>query len=140
MTTQDTDQRMYHPLAGCAGTQDPAAADYDGRWLLVDEDWNGLDFETHPRLAEIGVELRYGYLVIRAPGMLRMDLPLDVIEDDDSVRRTAFLQGQGFDVVDEGDLAAAWVSNFLGSPARLVKVHPDAEPPRMPESASRPQP
>ena len=32
------------------------------------------------------MELRLGYLVLKAPGMLRMDIPLDVIEDDDSVR------------------------------------------------------
>ena len=31
-------------------------------------------------------------------------------------------------IVDEGDLAAAWISNFLGVQGRLVKIHPDEKP------------
>ncbi|VFR47444.1 ortholog of Bordetella pertussis (BX470248) BP3468 [plant metagenome] len=66
--------------------------------------------------------------MLRAPGMLRLDIPLDVIEDDDSVRRVARVADQDVDVVDEGDLAAAWFSNVAGQPCRLVKLHPDAAP------------
>jgi hypothetical protein len=62
---------------------------------------------------------------MRAPGMMRIDIPLDVIEDDDSVRGAVLVNDQPVDVVDEGELAAAWVSNFTGIPSRLMKVHPD---------------
>ena len=37
----------------------------------------------------VTMTMKLGYLVLRAPGMLRLDIPLDVIEDDDSVRRVA---------------------------------------------------
>ena len=63
-----------------------------------------------------------GYLVLRAPGMLRMDIPLDVIEDDDSVRYSMKVGEQVIDVVDEGELAAAWISNFVQVPCRIMKA------------------
>ena len=66
-----------------------------------------------------------GYLVLRAPGMLRMDIPLEVIEDDDSVLRQAMIGAQQVVVVDEGDLAATWFGHVTGQICRLVKVHPD---------------
>ncbi|MNR05370.1 hypothetical protein D3C85_1213990 [compost metagenome] len=57
--------------------------------------------------------------------MLRMDIPLDVIEDDDSVRYSMKVGEQVIDVIDEGELAAAWISNFVQVPCRIMKVHPE---------------
>jgi uncharacterized protein YcbX len=116
----------FHPIAGSAALAHEDARDYDRRWLLVDGDNAWLDGARAPRLAELDLSLRFGYLVIRAPGMLRLDLPLDVIEDDDSVDRLARVGAQSVRVVDEGDLAAAWFAEWLGTPCRLMKVHPDA--------------
>jgi hypothetical protein len=79
-------------------------------------------------LHEVLVDIKMGYLVLRAPGMLRMDIPLDVIEDDDSVRRSVQIGTQLTDVVDEGDVAAVWFGHVTGTLCRLVKVHPDALP------------
>jgi uncharacterized protein YcbX len=117
---------LYFPVESCAGVAGSDAAAYDRRWFVADAEGRWLSRGQHPRLEEVEVTLRYGYLVMRAPGMLRMDIPLDVIEDDDSVRRQACVGSQQIDAVDEGDLAAAWMSNFLGVPARLYKVHPEA--------------
>ena len=117
---------VYFPVESCAGVAGPDAAAYDRRWFVTDSEGRWLSRGQHPRLEEVEVTLRYGYLVMRAPGMLRMDIPLDVIEDDDSVRRQAYVGDQQVVAVDEGDLAAAWMSNFLGVPARLYKVHPEA--------------
>ncbi|NYT43910.1 MOSC N-terminal beta barrel domain-containing protein [Pollutimonas thiosulfatoxidans] len=117
---------LYFPVAGCGGTAKPSAAGYDKRWLVVDAASNWLGTGKCPRLAEVAVEVNLGYLVLRAPGMLRLDIPLDVIEDDDSVRGVAKVGSQSVDVVDEGDLAAAWFAKFLEQPCRLVKVHPEA--------------
>jgi hypothetical protein len=41
------------------------------------------------------------------------------------VRREVYVGDQEVDAVDEGDLAAAWLSNFTGMPCRLMKVHPE---------------
>ncbi|ARP85231.1 MOSC N-terminal beta barrel domain-containing protein [Bordetella genomosp. 9] len=124
---------IYHPVAQCGGLDDPRAADYDRRWLLVNSGGQWVTRQACPAIADIAVELRFGYLVLRAPGMLRIDVPLDVIEDDDSVRTAVLVGEQAVDVVDEGELAAAWVSNYTGIPCRLMKVHPDMGPVHWPE-------
>jgi len=121
------------PLAAAGGVARERGADYDRRWLVVDGDGRWLSRADCPRLQEIEVELRLGYLVLRAPGMLRLDIPLDVIEDDDSVRRTVTVGAQAVDAVDEGDLAAAWLTGFLERPCRLAKVHPEAPPVAWPD-------
>lgn len=116
---------FYYPIAACAGVTDSRAEPYDKRWLLVDAQDHWLSQSHCEKLAEVTTALRMGYLVIRGDGMLRLDIPLDVIEDDDSVVRYAQVGTQRLRVVDEGDLAAAWFTNYLGQPCRLVKVHPD---------------
>ncbi len=125
---------LYFPIASCGGTARPDAAEYDKKWLVVDESDHWLSREQCPRLSGIQVDLSMGCLVMRAEGMLRLDIPLDVIEDDDSVRRQAVVAGQHVDVVDEGELVATWVSKYLGRPCRLVKVHPDAGPVLWPQA------
>lgn len=122
-----------HPIAGCASLQDGDHVDYDRRWLVVDETGRWLNGERCPELAKIEVSVRFGYLVVRAPGMLRMDIPMDVIEDDDSVLAQALVGDQSVRVVDEGELAAAWLTELLGRTCRLVKVHPQADPIHWPD-------
>ncbi|CAM3642713.1 Molybdenum cofactor sulfurase middle domain-containing protein [Bordetella sputigena] len=124
---------QYHPVAQCGGLDDPRAADYDRRWLVVNSGGQWVTRDACPALADITVELRFGYLVLRAPGMLRIDIPLDVIEDDDSVRSAVLVGQQAVDVVDEGELAAAWISNYTGIPCRLMKVHPEMGPVHWPD-------
>jgi uncharacterized protein YcbX len=117
---------LYFPIAACGGLSNPDAAPYDKRWMVIDESGAWLTPSHCEKLTDIEVEISLGYLVMKAPGMLRLDIPLDVIEDDDSVRREARVGSQHIDVVDEGELAAVWFSKFLGQSCRLVKVHPDA--------------
>ena len=117
----------FQPIAECGVTAQSQAQDYHKRWLITNDAGTWLNRTLCPRLAEISVELRLGYLVMKAPGMLRLDIPLDVIEDDDSVRYQIRIGDQTVDVVDEGELAAAWVSNFVQIPCRLLKVHPEME-------------
>ena len=117
---------IHFPVAACAGVADPAAAVYDNRWLVLDASGHWLSQSRCEQLADIQVQLRMGYLVLRAPGMLRLDIPLDVIEDDDSVLTVAVIGEQQVKVVDEGELASAWLTQFSGQSARLVKVHPEA--------------
>jgi uncharacterized protein YcbX len=119
---------LYFPIAGCGGTSRATASLFDRRWLIVDDLGVWLDPKACAKLADIQVDAHLGYLVMRAEGMLRLDIPLEVIEDDDSVRASATICNQQVDVVDEGDLAATWVSGFLGRPCRLMKVLGAATP------------
>ncbi|MBV6272378.1 MOSC domain-containing protein [Alcaligenaceae bacterium CGII-47] len=121
-----------HPIAGCGALEGTDQLAYDRRWLVVDETGRWLDRGRCPALAQIDVSVRFGYLVVRAPGMLRMDIPMDVIEDDDSVEAQALVGDQAVRVVDEGELAAAWFTDLLGQACRLAKVHPLADAVRWP--------
>jgi hypothetical protein len=118
-------QTGYCPIFGCEPLSDSDAQPYHHRWLIVDESGCALHAEQYPKIKAIQLGLSFGYLVLKGEGMLRMDIPLDVIEDDESVMTEGRVGMRRLKVIDEGDLAAAWVSNFLGISGRLVKVHPD---------------
>src|SRR5690625_7532469 len=57
--------------------------------------------------------------------MLPLELLLDVIEDDDSMRCTASVSEQQVAAIDEGELAHTWFSQFLGRSVRCLKVDPE---------------
>jgi len=114
----------HEVIAGCPSLAGDLATQYARRWLVVDDTGAWVSAHDAPALAQIETTLRYGYLALRAPGMLRMDIPLEVEEDDDSVARSVTVGTSSIPVVDEGDFAAAWLSNFLQRPCRLVKRHP----------------
>lgn len=124
----------YSPLIGAQPTSQPQAAGYRGRWFVVDDErW--VDPRECSVLQTISIELKLGYLVLNAPGMLRMDIPLEVIEDDDSVRFTMAVEDRQLEVVDEGELASAWISNVVGRSCSIVKVHPAVPEVTWPEGA-----
>lgn len=123
---------VFYPVAGCAGLDRRQASDYDRRWFVVDAQGHWLSSAACAALATVAPDLKLGSLVLRAPGMLRVDVPLDVIEDDDSVNRTVHVGEQSVLVVDEGDVTAMWFTQLTGQPCRLVKVHPEAGPVQWP--------
>lgn len=104
---------------------------YHHRWLLVDQSQQWQAKRWADKLCAIEIRVAHGSMTLRAPGMLRLDIPMDVIEDDDSVLSTIDVAGNKVRVVDEGDLAATWFGNVLGEPCRLLKVHPDEHLPEM---------
>src|SRR5699024_1500148 len=118
-------ETIYTPLAGGQPVSHPDASQYHRCWLIADDHGSWMD--DSQLLSRIEVSIRFGYLVLQAPGMLRLDIPMDVIEDDDSVRDTAKIGDQWVDVVDEGEVAAVWLTQHLGQAARLVKIHPEAD-------------
>ena len=121
------------PVVSCQGLDRPGSQEYDRRWFVVDEAGQWLSASSAPGLSQVSCEVRMGSLVLRAPGMLRLDIPMDVIEDDDSVRKQVMVSGQKVNVVDEGDVCATWFSHVAGKTCRLVKVHPDAPATDWPE-------
>jgi len=113
-------EQMSFPLKGAQAVHDTAAQPYDGRWHVLEASGQPVP-DGEPALAGVSVALRFGYLVLRAPGMLRLDIPLDVVEDDPGVLETLKLAGETVCVADEGAWAAEWFSQVLGRPVRLVK-------------------
>ena len=119
MTTSD-----FQPIFQCPPIAGPVKPAAQLRWLLIDGQSQALD-KDDPALKQIELSIRFDYLVIRAPGMLRLDIPVDVLEDDEDAFEEARLEGRALQVVSEGQLADAWFSKLLDRPVRLVKLHPD---------------
>ena len=121
-----------YPIKSCGGIAldrsaiGMAGLHNDRRWMVVDGSGVFLTQRSHPAMARVRTELRDGYLIATAPGQPRLDIPIDVIEDDDSVRTRVTVWRDEVDAVDEGDLAAQWFGALLGTPCRLVKVHPQS--------------
>jgi hypothetical protein len=122
-----------YPIKSCAGVSlhdarcDAEGLVHDRRWMVVDERNHCLSQREAPRLALVRPELRVETLRVSAPGMLRIEMPLEVEEDDPSVFRKATVWNDHVDAIDEGDYVAQWLSDFLGRSARLVKLAPAAQ-------------
>lgn len=113
-------------LQGGPALSDSKALACKGRWVLGDDKGRVLAAQALPALAELSMELRFGQLVLRAPGMLRLDIEVDVIEDDPDSFSLWQENGQSVQLVDEGDLPAQWFSRYTGKPLRLLKRLPEA--------------
>lgn len=129
---------FIYPIKSCGGIAlaesgiGMAGLYNDRRWMLVSSEGIFMSQRSHPAMARVRTLIREGYLVVTAPGQPRLDIPIDVIEDDDSVRRTVRVWRDDVQAVDEGDLAAQWFGSLLGTPCRLVKIHPQSQRPVSP--------
>ena len=116
-----------HPLKSC-GALSPRAAlltetglDLDRAWMVVTPQGEMLTQRQHPRMALIRPTLKLSDVVLKAPGMLGLHLSLEAVETPTRVR----VWGDIVKAWDMGALAAQWFSDFLGTPARLVRFDPD---------------
>ena len=124
-----TDTPLICPIVDGPEVAISDSQDYQNRWFLVDDHGVWIGREQSAKLQSVQLAVSFGNLVLRAPGMLRLDIPMQVIEDDESVWRNATVLEKTVQVVDEGDLVAAWFGNVLGRSCRLVKVLPQREAP-----------
>ena len=96
---------------------------HDRRFLVVDPDGVFLTQRQLPRLALITPELRGETLLLNAPGMGGLELPL---YGSDLPTRKVQVWDDVTQAVPLGQKAADWVSTFLGTPCRLVRFSPAA--------------
>ncbi|TBU77246.1 MOSC domain-containing protein [Pseudomonas daroniae] len=93
----------------------------DRRWMLADaENGRFLTQRTFPRMS--GLQARWnqvGGLTLEAPDRPSLDVALP---DPDEALRGVIIWRDSMRVPDAGDEAAAWVSEFMGKPCRLVHV------------------
>ncbi|WP_454006928.1 MOSC N-terminal beta barrel domain-containing protein [Alcaligenes sp. Marseille-Q7550] len=115
---------LFHPLKGGPGLANGKAAACHDLWVLGDASGRVLSADELPRLADLEIDLRFGDLVLRAPGMMRLDIAVDVIEDDEDSCALWQEEGRSVRLVDEGELAAAWFGRWLGQPLRVLKRVP----------------
>jgi uncharacterized protein YcbX len=116
-----------HPIKSCAAVPVDEALlietglQLDRAWMVVDDQGRMLTQRQWPRLALVQIRLRQDDMVLRAPGMLALHVHLDQVEAPARAR----VWRDEVAAYDMGALAAQWFSDFLGSPARLVRFDPE---------------
>lgn len=119
-----------YPVKGCRGAS-PASAPVglrgfagDRRWMIVDDEGRFISQRSHPALALFEAELTAQALVLGAPDRPLLSIPLDA--EGGPVRaaspRAVTIWDDTVQAVDAGDLAAVWLRDILGLPARLVHM------------------
>ncbi|RFS82097.1 MOSC domain-containing protein [Actinomadura spongiicola] len=118
-----------YPVKGCAGVLSTEAAlteaglAHDRTFMVVDEHGVARTQRRDPRLAVVRPEIDTGgaRLTLRAPGAgaLRVDVELS------ADRRAVEMFGAPYPGIDQGDVAARWLTEWLGKPSRLVRVPPE---------------
>ncbi|KAL3520307.1 hypothetical protein ACH5RR_018456 [Cinchona calisaya] len=133
---------FVYPIKSCRGIsvyQAPLSSTgfrWDRQWLVVNSNGRAYTQRVEPKLALVEVELpnnafsdgwepnKSSYMVIRAPGMCLLKVPLcKPAATADSVSVWEW-SGSAFD---EGDEASKWFSDYLGKPSRLVRFNEVSE-------------
>jgi uncharacterized protein YcbX len=135
-------QLVFYPIKSCAGIQLSSATltgaglmheqIYDREWMLVDDDGNFLTQREYPRMALITPRLRSETMELRAPGMLRLDILLDLPDPVEAPTRRVKLWQHTFDAYDGDSVTRRWFSQFLGVSCQLVRFPPGAHHPVSP--------
>lgn len=100
---------------------------YDREWMVVDEEGCFLTQRDYPQMARIEPRLKADTMELRAPGMLRLEVPLDLPPPEEAHIRQVQVWNDTVPAYDCDDTTAAWFSNAIGTPCRLVRFHPDAK-------------
>ncbi|MET7344307.1 MOSC N-terminal beta barrel domain-containing protein [Streptomyces sp. NPDC005547] len=124
---------ICYPVKGCAGTPvsdavlTPAGLAHDRGFMVISEDGVFRTQRRDPRLALIrpaisadGSRLTLGTAYdADGHGAVRLDVTTS------APRRDVDLFGDTYQGIDQGDDVAAWLSEVLGTPSRLVRVPPE---------------
>ncbi len=100
---------------------------YDREWMVVDAGGRFITQRDYPNMALITPRIQSDTLEVRAPGMLRLDIPLGLPDPADARTIDVQVWNDTVTAYDCDELTAAWFSNAIGVPCRLVRFHPDAK-------------
>jgi uncharacterized protein YcbX len=90
---------------------------HDRRWMLVDEAGRFMSQRRYPRMALIGVRLEPDHLLVDAPDMPPLHVPLQPPDDKPHL---AQIWDDLVEVLAVGDKADRWFGEFLGVGCKLV--------------------
>ena len=119
---------FVYPVKSCRGIAreraELAATGFEGdrHWMLVRPNGRFVTQRELPRMALIGTQLDAATLTFAAPGMPPLRLSRDAEGQARDVTVWKF-DGRGIDC---GEQAAAWATQFLETPLRLVRFDPSA--------------
>lgn len=100
---------------------------YDREWMVVDAQGHFMTQRDFPRMALITPRIKADTLELRAPGMLRLEVPLGLPDPEDEKTLTVKVWDDEVQAYDCDEVTATWFSKFLGVPCRLVRFHADAK-------------
>ncbi len=125
---------ILYPIKSCAGISVREAtltnaglsvdAVYDREWMVVTEDGQFLTQREYPRMALISPRIKLDTLELRAPGMLRLEIPLGLPAPEHEKTIEVKLWDDTWLAYDCDATTAAWFSAAVGTPCRLVRFHP----------------
>ncbi len=120
-------QIRVYPVKSCGGWSLQEARvietgfEHDREWMVVDEDGRFVTQRQCPNMALIAPALQTEKLVLNAPRMPEIAIPILTTGPKKSVD----VWGDVCAAIDQGDDAAAWLTEFLGKKLRLVRMAPD---------------
>ncbi len=124
MHNAETLSGLYvYPIKSCAGISlqrsdlNATGLRHDRRWMLVDETGEFMSQRAHPRMALISTRLAPEHLIVGAPGMPELEIPLQQGPGNLIDVRVFGDTNRGTLVDGEAD---RWFSEFLEFPCRLV--------------------
>lgn len=122
-----------YPIKSCAGIQVAEAvltsaglavdAVYDREWMVVDLDGQLISQREQPRMALITPRLRADTLELRAPGMLQLDIPLDLPDPERAPTMMVQVWDDQVLAYDCDKVTQTWISKAVGVPCKLVRFH-----------------
>lgn len=126
------DALWLYPIKGCRGFRVPGATlaqtglEVDGigdrEWVVVDERGEFLSQRELPKMALIETRLTGESLRIRAPDMLQLDVPFA----SEGEVLTVKVWNDDVAAVTQGEIADAWLTQFLGLRCRLMRFDSEA--------------
>ena len=117
-----------YPIKSCGGISLPGAdlgatgLLHDRRWMLVDEAGKFMSQRRHPRMALISPRFTPDRLVVTAPGMPDLEVPLD---GEPAGQIDVEVWGDLQRGAPAGGHADRWFGRFLGARCRLVRKPDD---------------
>lgn len=129
---------FIHPVKSCGRVVVEEAVvgatgfELDRRWMVVGEDGNFLSQRKHPRLALVRVRLGSDRLILEAPDLEVLEMP---IGGESGPASRVRVWNDECPAVNEGKEASGWFSEHLGRSARLVRLADDDARPLASSSA-----
>jgi uncharacterized protein YcbX len=115
---------FIYPLKSARGIEcrsarvTPTGFQWDRQWMLIDARGIFLSQRTHPKLAQIVPGFTDDALRLDAPGLPPLTVPFTATGEALSVR----VHNDRCVGIEQGKQSSEWASEFIGAPARLVRV------------------
>lgn len=128
---------VIYPIKSCAGLSVPEArlaldglsanGVHDREWMVVTREGLFLTQREYPRMATVTPRIEHDALVVDAPGLSPIRLPL--AHDAGAPAIEVLIWDDHVLAADCGEHAATWFSDAIGAPCRLVRFRPEVHRP-----------